>query len=132
MLLTLSSEVTLYRERPGNRPKRVVLLLKSGGFKRQKGVYFLIYLCMYIFRGLRKCLESYLTQFQQGCAYDLDNCVPVVPVGIRRYAQSSDRQHLQHRLLWLLPAAEGVLGIAAVTAGIPDTVFPPPVEGGAL
>jgi len=57
--------------------------------------------------------------------------LPVVSE-IRRYAQCADRRHLQHGLLWLLPAAEGVLGIAALTVGIPDTVFPPPVEGGAL
>jgi len=48
-----------------------VLLLKCGGIKREKGV-------IYLFRGLRKCLECYLTRFQQGCAHDVDNFVPVV------------------------------------------------------
>jgi len=61
----------------------------------------------------------------------MDNVVRGV-LGMKRYAQSPDRKHLQQGLLWLLPAAEGVLGMAALTVGIPDTVFPPPVEGGAL
>lgn len=131
LLLTLSSKVTLYRGTNGPSLETAQQELYcdwnlGASREREREALFI-----YVFRGLRKCFESYLTQFQQGCAFDVDNFVLGV-LGIKQNAECWGRRHLQHGLLWLLPAAEGVLGIAALTVGIPDTAFPPPVEGGAL